>query len=163
MPALYEIDAALLDLLAHLDDDGEIGEDPLAAIDALSMARVDKLDAICRYVRDRSTRAVALQAELDRLQAAKKTEDNAVDRLKKYIHASMTALGEQKIETPLFKLRIQKNSQPSVLIEDDKALPEWAKRVKVEADRTAILAKYKADGTLPDGVEVQTGTHLRIS
>ncbi len=163
-PALYAIDTALLTLLARLDDDGELTDDPLAAIDALAMERNDKIDGICRHVRERETRAAAIQAEIDRLLMAKRTEENAVDRLKGFIKESMQKLGEKKIKTPLFTVWWQANGQPTATIEDAEKLPGWAMRTitNLVPDKTAIIGAWERGESLPDGVTVETGTHLRI-
>jgi hypothetical protein len=162
---LYLIDNELFAILAG-SESGELTDEQSARLDELSMARNDKIDAILRYRRVCETRAIGLQAEIDRLQAAKRREDESSEWLKKYVYESMLRNGEKAFATTLFKGRIQRNSQPSVtLTVDPKELPEKFQRVKtiIKADKTALAQAAKDGEQLPRGVSVETGSHLRIS
>jgi hypothetical protein len=169
---LYEIDNAILTMLALSDETGELPEGFAAELDALDMDRKQKLDNICRVIRHHEIRAAviqskfaAIQAELDRVKASKDSEDRTVKSLKDYCKLSMQAMGEAKVETDLFKLTICGNGgNPPVKIDcEPEQLPKEFQRVTVAADVSRLLAVWKEGRALPEGVEVgERGTHLRI-
>lgn len=159
---LYEISEAIRFIT---DTDAELTDEQIASVDALGLALETKVDNIAALIREDEARSVAYQAELDRLNAAKRTADNRADRLKVYLKSCLEAAGVPKVETPRFRVRIQTNSQSSVIVNDVTRLPDWAKVVQahISANREALLKAAEAGKSLPDGVKVERGTHLRIA
>ncbi len=161
---LYEIDGAILSLLATADESGELNDAVATELDNLAMDRTDKIEGICKVIRTAQGREAAIQAEIDRLQMAKRRETSAVDWLKNYLKSSMLSAGDKKIEAGTFTVRIQKNSAPSISVMiDAEKLPEQFRRVIVEPAKDEILKAWRANGAVPDGVTIEVGQHLRIA
>jgi len=77
----------------------------------------------------------------------------------------MTQTARTPAVTPLFTVRRQLNSSPSVTLPADLAsLPDhFAKKIQrtiVDVDRKALVAAWEAGEGLPEGVRIE---HLRIS
>jgi hypothetical protein len=171
---MYEIDENLnaILLLIERSEDGELPEDLGNYIEKLEMQRMDKVEAICKIIRDAKTRQIGLQAELDRLKKAVEVESNRQESLKEILRLSLLAHGMTPIagsapyQTKLFKLRIQNNSKPEVVLPEGatpESMPAYAVRTVKEIDRTAIYEHYKATKELPNGVQLILGNHVRIS
>ncbi len=161
---LYQIDSEIMNLLYTVGEDGEIDPCIAAELDNLTHDRQYKIMSICQVIRDSAAREAGIQAELDRLQMMKRCEERKQDWLKQYVKRSMEAAGEQRIEAGLFRLRIQRNSQPSVMVSCvPESLPDWAQVHRVEVNRKELLQRFKDTGALPAGVDVVYGDHLRIS
>lgn len=162
---LYEIDARIVAILSQVDDDGEIDDNALAMLEALEMERREKVSAILAVIRNQQAVADTINAEIERLKRMAASPARVVDRLKGYLYSSMKQHGETKLDCgPLGKPRIQKNSQPAVKFNGDIDMLEGRfKRITVELDRQAVLAAHKNGFTLPDGVTVEVGDHLRLN
>jgi hypothetical protein len=170
---LYEIDENLHAMMALVEasEDGELAEGLLYAIDKLEMDRMSKVEAICKMIQMAVTRQVGLKAERDRLDMAIRQEANREEWFKEYLKASCYANGmrpgadQPPYQTPLFKVKLQDNSQPSVRCPEDvdpTTLPEEFTHVKVEISKSAIAAAFKAGRPIPEGFEVEKGFHVRI-
>jgi Siphovirus Gp157 len=187
---LYQIDNRLASILDDpANESGELTEDQVRLLDALAINRVELIDSLLKSVANHKGRAVGIQAELDRLKAQKDAEDAGVDRIKKYIFNSMRQHNEQKLQTPLHSLRIQRNGGvPSVTIdtpignlpvaflripppEPDKAKiieawNAWMAKQPLEvgmgyADDAAYTA-WERSCPLPEFVKVERGYHLQF-
>jgi len=97
------------------------------------------------------------------LRALESSRRTAAASLKGYLQHWMEAIDRPKVETGLFKLSLQTNSTPSVgLTIEPSELPERFQRLRIEAAKDKICDAWKAGETLPQGVEVVRGKHLRI-
>lgn len=163
MPSLYAISGEIGSILGLIDEAaGEIPEDLHQQLDQLEGELAAKLEACCKFMRSRQARAAGLQAELDRLQAALDAEKRKAEWMKTYMKDAMEKVGTASIETPLFKLRIQKN--PLTVRLTGTEIPEpYRKPAKIEFDKAKAIDDHKGGKPLPEGVEVVQGTHLRIA
>lgn len=160
---LYQLPAALAELDALIDAlDGELPEDLEARLDALELNLEEKADAVCALARQAEAEAAFFADELARLDGRRRAAAGRAAGLKAYLHRTLTALGRDRVETPRFRARVQKNGTPSVRWAGPGDVPDGFARVTVELDGRAALAAHKA-GTLPEGFTVEYGTHLRIS
>jgi hypothetical protein len=108
--------------------------------------------------------AESAKLEAERLESLAEIRQHAVDRLKDYLKANLELMNMTKVETDLFKVRIQKNSRPGIAyIGDLRELPFEYQRVKVEMNGTALYEAWKGGKELPAGVTVTEGKHLRIT
>lgn len=116
------------------------------------------------WVVQRLTReAEAAKAERERLDALAGARANSADRLKRYLLGWLQSMELQRVETPRFVVRIQKNGRPSFVVAPDTELPVEFRRVRIEKDLTALYEAWKRDPEgLPDGVTAETGWHVRI-
>lgn len=144
---------------------GELTEGIEQQLDALTIAFDEKVEGIGLMVREFEVRSAAAEMEERRLRAIRTASANAAANLKRYVQHCMTAAEIKRVQTPRGTVRIQKNSQPAV--HTNRPLTELPDRfVQVEEvyslDRKAILEAWKAGETLPDGIIVERGEHLRI-
>lgn len=153
---LYEISDAYRAVMLRLegaDDgngqgdgqgDGEIPPDLEADMDAIGDALETKVDAICKYRASLVGHAASVDAEIKRLTAKRDALTRRAEWLKGYLFTALLATGNKKLETPLFKLTVCRNSQPSVTLAGE-TIPDAFKRVKtvVELDRAKVIDAWK--------------------
>jgi len=102
-----------------------------------------------------------IDAEIKRLQAAKKQREKASEYLKDRIKNAMDLFSIYEIKTPLVKINFRKSE--TVEVENVNALPAAYKVVKVteQADKVAIKAALK-DGVDVAGCSIATHRNLQI-
>ena len=163
MANLYTLHAEVRNILAAVEDGGgELTDELLARIDAITGSIESTLDAYGALVREAESRVAARQAEIDRLAAANKTDANAARRFREHLLAVMTLAGTRKIRTALFQAWIQASPPSATCTVDPEQLPPEFRRVRIEADRTAALAHWKDTGQAPEGFEILQSEHLRL-
>lgn len=163
---LYEISTAIRQLTdVDASDTGELAPDAEKQLDALGLLLEQKIDLVCRVIREQQAQAEVFRAEAQRLQARAAVHANAAERLKAYVKQALESLDMKSIKTELFAVRIQRNGQPSIKLEcDPEKLPVEFQQFTCEPNRKAILEAWKADPvSLPVGVTCEVGTHLRIA
>lgn len=167
---LYELSGELR-LLAELliENGGELTpslEDRLAKIEGDFDTKVQN---IALLIREHEVDAEGAALEEKRLGGIRKAHERTARSLKDYVQREMLACGRPKIETPVMRVRVQKNSMPSVVwtgkVDD---LPDRYKKVEYSVHRSNVLADWAASGdsdekrTTPDGFEITYGFHTRI-
>jgi hypothetical protein len=102
-----------------------------------------------------------IDAEIKRLQQAKKTREKAIERLKANIEMAMITFEVDKIETPLIKISFRKSE--SVEVENVNQLPNEYKVIKVteSADKLKIKDAIKAGETI-EGCSIKTNRNIQI-
>lgn len=160
---LYELADAHRSLFDRIEElDGELTPELEAELDLLFPSLERKIDGCLSVFSEKLRTADALSAEIGRLQALKRSQENAAERLKAYVKNSLIRAGIDKVQTARFVARVQ-NSPPSAQWNGDPAeAPEAFRRVKVEFDSRAALAAFKNGESLPDRVEIRQGRHLVI-
>lgn len=163
---LREIASEIAFILSDSENaDGELSDDTLLRLNALEMAFGEKADAICTARAELLGEADTLDDEIRRLTAKRDARRKRADWLKAYLHGCMVETGQTNVSGALYSVRVQKNSQPSVTVDVPvEKLPGWCQNIKVNvtANHTAIVEAWKAGGPVPQGVRIETGTHLRI-
>ncbi len=162
---LYQLTTEFQQVEAMTGDDGEILPEAFDRLTALEMELAAKLDGCCRMMRHFEARAAVFKAESDRLAGHARSAAASAARLKRYVEDAMKAIGADKIETELFKLRIQ-NNPPSCDIDpaiDLRLLPEAFIVTRVEANKRAIIAAALEGEILPAGVTIRQTRTIRIS
>jgi len=161
---LYEIPEALRVVIAEIEDHGgEITPELEARLDGLTYEFERKAEYLALLAKEASALAEAVKVEEERLVALRKKYQNRSERIKEYVLSSMQRAGISKIEGDLASPAVQKNSVPRVDVTiDPLLLPEGFRRVRVEADSTALRKAADAGEELPDGVTLSYGYHLRI-
>lgn len=162
--SLYQLTedlAAIEDEL--LESGGEITEEMERSYEELLQMHAEKVEGYLALIRKFEATAVALKDEIDRLQAARKTMDNAAANLKNRLRDAMRRRGETEHQTRLGKVKVQRSSSvPVVLKVTPEQLPEWFRRVKVEADLVALRNALK-EGDAGDYAELgEASYYLRI-
>lgn len=152
--SLYELDNKLKACIQldeeHVVDteDGEILN--LQQFEALQMERVQKIEGMCCYIKNKLAEADAIDAEAYTLSHRSGVIRKEVERCKAYLAG---ALYGEKFETPRCKITWRKSEVCNVLSMEE--IPEEYKRTKVtiDADKTAIKKAIKAGAEVP-GAEV---------
>lgn len=165
MNSLYNLSGEFGHLLHEIENmDGEIPPELTARLDAVESEFEAKIHACCCAMRNINSRAVGIQAEIERLSALEDAEMRRLDWLKEYIKEALERSGAKKIKTPLFTVWTQKNARPTIeLATADTPIPSEFKKVREEFDKNAAYEAWKRGELMPPGVKVTEGSHLRVS
>jgi hypothetical protein len=193
--SLFEIDMELDGLLEEIQEQvesqGEASEDLVARFQQFCEAHTEKIDRIGRFVRMMEAREQFCRSEAGRLNDRARIAAGKVERTKNMVLYYLLSRDLKKIEGREFTLRAQRNSQDSVRITDEAAVPksycriearvpgviwetvlsllpdELAKTLEssiqeIRPDYDAIKAAVAQNEVLP-GAEVRRGSHLRVA
>lgn len=156
---LYELTQDLLDLEAHLyEAGGEVDDETMDQYLNTTQAVEEKADNYAALIRHIEGRMQLRKAEIQRMQALYKSDQQAVDRLKDRLLAFMERTGHTKLETRRFRLTAARagGKQPIVWYSKDPGdYPAVFRQEVVEvkllndAVRTALEQGAPLEG--PDG------------
>jgi hypothetical protein len=174
MPTLFQIAEEIIALHNLLSDcGGEITDtEAEAAIDewlAETNASLEtKVDSYCWLIREFEGRADVREQAAKALMAIAGTDGNHVERLKARLKNYLEMCGVSKLETPHFKLNIQKSGGSVALIvppaweADPASAPEAFHKIKIELNTSAIREAIRNDEETHGAHLAERGTHLRI-
>jgi hypothetical protein len=193
--SLFEIDIELDGLLEEMEQqvesEGQVSEDLVARFQQFCAAHGEKVDRIGRFIRMMEAREQFCRSEAARLSDRARGAAGKIERTKNMVLYYLLSRDLKKIEGHQFTLRTQKNSQDSVRITDEGALPKCYCRIEariagvvwetvlsqlpdelakalelsiqeMRPDSDAIKAAVAQNETVP-GAQVQRGTHLRVA
>ena len=192
--SLFEIDTELDLLLEEIQEqiecEGQASEELKARFQQFCIAHGEKVDRIGRFVRMLEAREQFCRGEAARLADRARAAAGKVDRTKSMVLFYLISRDLKKIEGLEFTLRAQKNSQDSVRINDEAALPKsyckidaridgvlWETVLSVLPEELAKSLELSVEETKPDtdaikaaalrqeqvpGTEVRRGWHLRV-
>jgi hypothetical protein len=193
--SLFEIDAELDGLLDEIEEQtgqtGEPSEEIVARFQQFCSAHGEKVDRIGRFVRIMEAREQYCRSESARLTDRARATAVKVERTKNMVLYYLLSRELKKIEGYQFTLRAQKNSQESVRITDEAAVPKSYCRIdariegvvwetmlsllpetlskslessvqEMRPNAEAIKAAAMRNEQVP-GAEVRRGSHLRVS
>ena len=136
--SLFQIDAELDELLEEMQEQaeagGEVQEELIDRFHRFCQAHGEKVDRIGRFVRMMEAREQHCRSEAARLGDRARAAANKVERIKAMVLYYLKSRDLRKVEGPEFTLRIQKNSQDSVKITDEEAVPTAYRRIEVKMD-----------------------------
>jgi hypothetical protein len=193
--SLFEIDMELDGLLEEIEgqveSEGQASEDLVARFQQFCEAHGEKVDRIGRFVRIMEAREQYCRSESARLTDRARAVAGKVERTKNMVLYYLLSRDLKKIEGHQFTLRVQKNSQDSVRITDESAVPKsycridaridgvlWETILSLLPDELAKTLESSVQETRPDndaikaavaqtevvpGVEVRRGSHLRVA
>lgn len=153
MKSLYELTENMREIYEAL----EAGHDD-AAMDKLISTEAEaegKIDNTLQVVKQFDADIAALDEEVKRLMARKKSLVTDKARLKAGIMRYMVATEQQKLKTPLFSISVTKGRQ-SVAVHDLESLPDNLVKTTRSADKTAIKKALDA-GEAVKGATLETG------
>jgi hypothetical protein len=163
MLKLYELTQNHEALLERIYDD-TIDEqsfyDSIEAIEELIQVKADgiaKINAMAEYD------ITALDSEIKRLTAKKKTIENGQKRLKDYLYINMSRLGIPKIKTDLFTISIRKNPA-KLIIDNPEEVPTTFLTIipeHTEINNAALKDALKT-GEFVTGAHLENGESLQI-
>lgn len=155
-----EYESVLMEVFAN---DGELTPELEARLDELEGTFLEKVERVALKIREMETDADRAKAEKDRLYAIEKSYRRTADGLKSYLMEQMGRTGQDRVLTPKTRVRIQKNSQPSIRwTKGEDEIPAEYRRVSVSPDLRALKEDMKAGAEPPEGFVVEYGSHLRI-
>lgn len=193
--SLFEIDMELDGLLEEIQEqveyEGEPSEDLVARFQQFCQAHGEKVDRIGRFVRMMEAREQFCRSEAGRLNDRARIAAGKVERTKNMVLYYLLSRDLKKIEGYQFTLRAQKNSQDSVRITDEAAVPKsycridaridgvvWEKIISLVPEELAKALGMSVLETKPNadaikravmlnqevpGAEVRRGSHLRVA
>ena len=136
--SLFQIDAELDELLEGIQEQaeagGEVQKELLDRFQSFCQAHGEKVDRIGRFVRMMEAREQHCRNEAARLSDRARAVANKVERTKTMVLYYLRSRELRKIEGQEFTLRIQKNSQDSVKIMDEQAVPTAYLRIEARMD-----------------------------
>lgn len=163
---LYEITTELQTALAALDEtSGEMTPALQATLDGLQGDLEAKAQGIVHVVRNLQAHAEACASEAALLEQKAARSARSARGLKDYLKLQLERLGLPRLDAGVFKIRVQANP-PSVRCDvplEQLPAPLVKRREVVELDRAAVLEAARAGLSLPAGLRVEVGSHLRIS
>ena len=192
--SLFEIDAELDGLLDEIEEQtaqgGEPAEEIVARFQEFCSAYGEKVDRIGRFLRRMEAREMFCRAEAIRLGDRARAAAGKVERTKNMVLYYLMSRDLKAIEGREFTLRAQKNSQDSVRIIDEAALPVSFRKIDARIggllwetvlanlpDELGKMLERTVEESRPDtdsinaaiqheeevpGAELRRGSHLRI-
>jgi hypothetical protein len=193
--SLFEIDMELDGLLEEMEQqvesEGRASECLVARFQQFCEAHGEKVDRIGRFVRMMEAREQYCRSESARLADRARAAASRVERTKNMVLYYLLSRDLKEIEGYQFTLRAQKNSQDSVRITDERALPKSYCRIDaridgvvwetvlsllpgelskslessvqdVQPNADAIKSAAMRNENVP-GAEVRRGSHLRMA
>lgn len=166
---LYEINQKLIDTIESQCDleTGEVleGSDLSNAINEIEMEINEKIENIGLFCKTLEAEAKALDVEIKKLQARKKSKENKLDNLSNYLKGFLLLHKIPKFETPRVVLKFRKSTTVEVL--DQRKVPKefirTTTKVDTSVDKTAVKAYLKEHkGETVDGVELVENQNLNI-
>lgn len=150
---LYEIEQQITECV-----DLETGEViNIEKLDALEMAREEKIENICLYIKNLKAEAKAIKEEKDNLSERQKVAENKVKSLTTYI---TSYLNGEKFKTA--KVNVSYRKSESVEILDIEQIPEdYLKYSEPTADKMLIKQSLKKGINVP-GVELVESNNIQI-
>ena len=193
--SLFEIDMELDGLLEEIEgqveSEGHAAEDLVARFQQFCEAHGEKVDRIGRFVRMMEAREQYCRSESARLADRARAAAGKVERTKSMVLYYLLSRDLKKIEGYQFTLRAQKNSQDSVRITDETALPKsycwidaridgvvWETVLSLLPDELSKSLESSVQEMRPNadaikaaamrdehvsGAEVLRGSHLRVA
>ena len=192
--SLFEIDAELDGLLDEIEEQTAQGGEPagelVARFQQFCSAHGEKVDRVGRFLRRMEAREQFCRAEAARLSDRARSAAGKVERTKNMVLYYLMSRELKSIEGREFTLRAQKNSQDSVRITNEAALPVSFRKIDVRIggvlwetvlanlpeelgkmlestveesrpDSDSIKAAILHEEQVP-GAELRRGWHLRI-
>ena len=103
--------------------------------------------------------ADAVDAEIKRLQAIKKTASNCSKRLKESLSYGMQTMGYDKVDVGLHKISYRRSTAVNIL--DEAHIPNQYIKVETKIDKESIKRDLK-EGILIPGAELVTNQNIQI-
>ena len=192
--SLFEIDAELDGLLDEIEEQTAQGGEPagelVARFQQFCSAHGEKVDRIGRFLRRMEVREQFCRSEAARLSDRARAAAGKVERTKNMVLYYLMSRELKAIEGREFTLRAQKNSQDSVRITDEEALPLAYRKIDARVggvlwetvlanlpDELSKMLECSVEESRPDtesikatiqreeevpGAELRRGWHLRI-
>ena len=147
-------------LIDALESGNEISLDESVKMLDLQDDIKTKIVNIAKYVKSIEGESKTIAAEIARLNAAKKSRENKIARLKEVSLYAMELLKIESINDPIMPVKIVKNAGYSVSVENVQSLPDKFLKITYAADKRALLDAMGEQEI--DGVTYHKGQHIRL-
>lgn len=154
----------LAERLSNMDLDAQTIADTIEGT-GLGEAIADKAMGVEMVARTMEMHVPAIDAELERLTKLKKQRQAAASGLREYLKTNMLSAGIDKIEGPLFKIRLQNNPAAVDVFEADTVPAQFWVQPETPPktlDKKAIKKAIDAGEEVPGARLVQSKS-LRVS
>jgi Siphovirus Gp157 len=159
MMKLYEFTQNYLQLIERAE---EIDEDVLIdTIDSIKESVEEKAENIAKLIRSFEADAKTIKAEEERLAAKRKTIENQIAYLKKYLFEQLETMGIEKIKRPFFTISLQANPPGVDVINSGEIPAEYWNFPDPVLDKKKILSLLKIGEIIP-GAAIRKSKGLRI-
>lgn len=153
MPKLHEITK---DFNAIQNEDMS-PEEMRDCLDSIECAFEDKANNILAFTSGLDSDVKAIDEEIKRLQARKKTIVNRSDSFKEYLRNNMEQSGMTKITHPLFTVTLGKPMKKAVVFDSDSIPDEYVNvKTEIKPDLKLILKDLK-EGVEISGAKIEEG------
>lgn len=150
MASLFEYNKRIDEILANAtDEDGVIDESVFEELDALELAREEKIDNCIAFYKSRKAMAEALKNEKKAIESRQKTAENEMQRMKDYL---AFCLNGQKHESTAGKVSYRKNEV--VEITNIEMLPTDMLRYRDPEPNKPMIKKALKEGNKVTGAEL---------
>lgn len=148
---------------------GELPPELWEMLDRIEGDFTEKVRRVALVILNLTASAKAAQSEAERLARMGRGYQRQAESLKRYLLVQLERAGKARVETPTVKVRIQKNTRPSIRCASAE-IPKRFQRVTVDLDTAAAYEALKAAGHLPEepglvqvgGLVVELGRHVRV-
>ena len=148
---------------------GELPPELAELLEQVEGDLTEKVRRVALVILNLTASAKAAHSEADRIAAIARGYERQTESLKRYLMFQLERAGTTRVETPTVKVRIQKNTRPSIRLASPH-IPEQFRRVRVEFDAAAAYEALKAAKCLPeepgrielDGLVIELGRHVRV-
>ena len=163
MAKLYELTSDILALQDMLENELDDEQMLLDTLEGVQWEYEFKLEQYAKVIRNLEADAEALKNEVERLNNKRRTINNNIDRLKKYMFDSMKATNTPKVKGNILTVAIQKNGGklPVVVDVDTADLPDDLVKITEAPDLDAIRKALDA-GDCEYAHYAERGESLRI-
>lgn len=182
MLRLYEITDQLdvvRDWLYEHDEEiraaeGAIPDELAALLNEVEGDFKSKAENVALFVRELIANSKAVKEERDRLDAKAKHYERSAESLKAYLKLNMERADIPKVEGKLVSVRLQKNPPAVKVLLDQETLGKMRDDLETALFVTTVPESYRVDtdyakavwkqgASLPQGIEVVQGSHIRIA
>lgn len=163
--SLYELNNQLISAVnsafESTDEDGCVEADFFKQLEALKVARDEKLENLALYIKSLEATAGAIKAEEEKLKERRETIQRKATSIKNYIASSMQYAGENKFESARCKLSFR--TSKSVEVYDEALIPRefFTETVTYKLSKSAIKEAI-AGGAEVAGAAVVENKNLQI-
>ncbi len=115
---LYDIEQDMLAIFSELEEnDGEITPELEEKLQITREELQEKLVNYAKFIRGKELEIELREKEIERLSKRNSADEKTIEFLKERMRFSMNQFNQDKIETPLFKIKIAKSSFVDILDE----------------------------------------------
>lgn len=152
---LYEISKEIENFEFKVDEEtGEILN--IMQLDEIMMARDEKIENIALWIKNLDAEASAIREEEKALAERRRSKEKKAESLKEYLSSNLDG---KMFETSKVKISFRKSQ--SLNVADVEKLPGVFRKVKIEADKTAIKNALKS-GFYIEGCEIVENSNIQI-